>query len=41
MDKEIKKVKKTLDKKLNELVKLDQPRDKKLEKYDKMKKKMK
>jgi hypothetical protein len=36
MDKAIKKVKKDFDKQLNKLVKMDIPRDKKIEKCDKM-----
>lgn len=39
MDKKIKAVKKDMDKKLNKLVALDKPRDKKLEKCDKVMKK--
>lgn len=39
MDKLIKKDKKKIDKMMDDLVKKDVPRDKKLEKYDKMKKK--
>lgn len=39
MDKLIKKDKKKMDKMMNELVKKDIPRDKKIEKCDKMKKK--
>lgn len=38
MDKLIKKDKKRIDKMMNTLVKKDIPRDKKLEKYDKLKK---
>lgn len=41
MDEAIKKVKKSVDKKLSHLVKLDVPRDKKLKKCDKMMKKKK
>jgi hypothetical protein len=41
MDKKIKLVKKELDKKMNKLVEMDKPRDKKLEKCDKMMKKKK
>lgn len=36
MDKKIKQVKKDIDKKMDKLVKLDIPRDKKIEKCDKM-----
>lgn len=39
MDKLIKKDKKRIDKMMNELIKKDVPRDKKLEKCDKMSKK--
>lgn len=35
MDKEIKKVKKSLDNKMDKLVRMDIPRDKKIEKCDK------
>ncbi len=38
MDKKIKKVKKEMDKKMDELVRLDKPRDKKLKKCNKHKK---
>lgn len=36
MDKAIKKVKKTIDKKMDKLVKMDIPRDRRLKKCDKM-----
>ena len=39
MDKAIKKVKKSMDKKMDKLVKMDKPRDKKLETCDHMMKK--
>lgn len=39
MDKLIKKDKKKIDKMMNELVKKDVPRDKKLKEYEKLKKK--
>ena len=39
MDKKIKAVRKEMDKKLDKLVKMDIPRDKKLKKCDKMMKK--
>lgn len=39
MDKKIKAVKRDIDKKMNKLVALDKPRDKKLEQCAKMKKK--
>jgi hypothetical protein len=40
MDKEIKKVKKSIDKKMDKLVQMDMPRDKKIERCDRdMKKK--
>ena len=41
MDRLIKKDKKKMDKMMNELIRKDIPRDKKLEKCDKMKKKKK
>ncbi len=41
MDKKIKKVKIDIDKKMNNLVKLDKPRDKKVAKCDMMMKKKK
>jgi len=41
MDKAIKKVKASIDKKMNKLVKMDIPRDTKIKKCDKMMKKKK
>lgn len=41
MDKKIKGVKKKMDKEMDKLVKMDKPRDKKMEKCDKMMKKKK
>lgn len=41
MDKLIKKDKKKMDKMMDELIKKDKPRDKKIEKFDKEKKKRK